>query len=280
MSVAHRFESWHERIGGTAVLFSILIHVILAVLIFTDVLMTHEPTKPPAEPEAIEVNLVPEPKKPLPPPQKVQEPLSQPEQEPPKPEPKPEQPPLPKPIQQPPVPPKTPPKPVLEEGKLGKESKAPKHNWLDDVKDDSLPKEAQAVNPFAKATEPMNWSKAKRLDDVGPATQTERDFLLSQVVRHWRNRPNFEWPSDAVVQLRVKVLPNGHLATPFNASEQYVPEVAISGYEGMGRGDPRRALLESLYVALRVAQPFTLTPELKAKAPFDTVLDFKLSDVP
>ena len=284
MSVANDLESWKERVGGAAVLLSLLIHALLSVLMFTDVLIDHQARQLPTQPEAVEVSLVPEPKRqppqPQPPPPPKEEVQPQPD---PVPQAAASQPPPPKPVPKPQqvvVPYKPPPKPVLEEGKIAKESKAPKHNWLDDAPDD-MPKESRTVTPFAKSSEPMAWSKgAARAETEGAATQTERDYLLSQVVKHWRNRPVVDWPPDAVVHLRINVLPDGHLAAPFNALEHYTPELAIVDFANMPRGDPRKAVLESLYVALRIAQPFILTPELRAKAPFETILDFRLVDIP
>ncbi len=262
-------------------LVSLLVHLILAVLIWTDMIFDHEKPKPPDEPQAIEVQLAPEPKKAPPPPAPKAE---EPKPEPAKPqEQSPADVPMPLPKPTPPVtaPPKPPPKPVLEEGNLGSESKAAKHNWLDDMEAAQQTKEARTTALFGQATEPMSWAQGeKHSGGNGPATQNERDFLLSQVVRQWRNRPVFNWQPDAVVHLRVRVLPDGYLASPFNSKERYAPNQAIIDYDNMARNDPRRMVLESLFVALRVAQPLTLPSELRAKAPFDTVLDFKLVDVP
>jgi len=265
------------------VLLSLLFHVLLAFLLFTDVLIVHDKPKPAQEPKAIVVDLAPEPRKTPPPPQpKAEQPPPAPEPEPPKPEPKPE----PKPAPPTAVPPKPMLKPVLEEGKLDRESKAAKHTWLDDMEDEEQAKEKRtAPRPSqsldAQSAQQMSWTKGGRHGDAdGLTTQSERDFLLSQVVRQWRNRPTYNWSSDAVVNLRIRVLGDGYLAAPFNAKDRYQPDRAIVDYGGMAANDPRRTVLESLYVALRVAQPLTLSPELKARAPFETVLDFKLVDIP
>ena len=294
MSVLDRFEDWRERVGGTSVLLSVLVHLILALLILTDIVLDHDQPKGGAdEPPAVEVSLVPPPQQPPPQPQQQQ----QPQPEPPKPQPEPEPEP-PKPMARPsppiPEPPKPLPKPVLDPGKLAKDSKAgtedatevkqTKHSWLDDAHEDDAPKAVSEMGMAAKAvkpTEAMAVGKgAAHGDDVGQATQSERDYLLTQILKPWRNRPNYNWPSDAVVRLRVQVMPDGYLAAPFNARQRYAPDLAIVGYYSMSRDDPRRVILESLYSVLRVAQPLTLPPELKAKAPFLTVLDFKLVDIP
>jgi outer membrane biosynthesis protein TonB len=295
MGFADRFDHWHGQVGSAALLISLLIHLVLAILLLTDMVIGHDQPKAPQEEQAIEVELAPEPKKqakpqpPPPPPEPPKPEAPQPEApkpEVPKPEAKPTPPtdtpmPLPKPTPPVAAPLKPLPKPVLEEGKLGKESKAGKHNWLDDVIAQEADKEGGATSPFGQATERMSWSQGtKRGESGGAATQSERDYLLGQVIRQWRNRPNYNWSNDAVVHLRVRVLKDGYLASPFNSKERYSPELAIIDYGTMAKNDPRRIVLESLYVALRVAQPLTLAPELRAKAPFETVLDFKLVDVP
>lgn len=293
MSIGNRFEEWRERLGGTSVLLSVLIHVALLVLILTDVLLDHKPQMHGNEdPPAVEVSLVPEPKRQLPPPPQQQpQPQAQPEQ--PKPEPEQQQPPMPMAKPAPPVqePAKPPPKPVLQQGKLAKDSnagsdkdetKSPKHSWLDDAKDDGAPKNPQITSPLAKATEAMTVGKgsARQDDNEGAATQSERDFLLAQILKPWHNRPNYDWGEDAVIRLRVQVLPDGYLAPPFNARQGYTPDLAIVGFHRMAANDPRRIMLESLYSVLRVAQPLNLPPELRKKAPFLTVLDFRLVDIP
>ena len=289
MSVRDRFEDWRERVGGTSVLLSVLVHVILAILILTDVVLDHDHGKAGDEPQAVEVSLVPERKAPAPSPLPPPPPQQQPEQSmPPEPEPQPE-PPMPVPKPTPPEPPKPILKPLLDPGKLAKESKAAPekevkdthHSWLDDAHEDDAPKKAAETSPFAKSSQAMTVGKGGSADEVGgQATQSERDYLLAQILKPWRNRPNFNWQPDAIVQLRVVVMPDGYLAPPFDARQRYSPELAIMGYGRMAPNDPRRIVLESLYSVLRVAQPLTLPPELRAKAPFNTRLDFRLVDIP
>ena len=299
MSVVDRFRNWQERKGGTAVLLSVLVHFTVVVLLLTDVLLPHsKPTDD--QPTAIEVSLVPEPaaRQPAPAPEPPA-PEPAPAQQPPPPPPQPPQdepePPPPTPMARPtppiPEPPKPPSKPILQEGKLAEESKAAspdakakpeaKHSWLDDADQGDSPKTSQSTAPDGQVTQPMNLGKGgSRSQDEGQATQSERDFLLSQILKPWRNRPSYNWPADAIVRLRVEVMPDGYLAQPFNARQRYAPDLAIVDYHRLAPNDPRRVMLESLYSVLRVAQPLTLPPELKAKAPFVTVLDFKLVDIP
>jgi len=95
-----------------------------------------------------------------------------------------------------------------------------------------------------------------------------------------RGRPFAEWGFDGIVHLGVEVLADGTLGPPFSKNMPYQPQTAIEHYLDYAQSDPRRGLLESLYLALRMAQPLRLPPELKAKAPFHTTLDFQLHDVP
>lgn len=294
MGVSDGWDEWRERIGGRAVLVSLLVHILLLALIWLDVqwFASHE------DPPAIEVELTPEPPAqphPKPPPEQPKadqpEPPKPPEPKPPEPKPpepkQAEKPPEPKPevaAPQPKPPPpdvKPGPRPILDPGKLAKESHEGKRSWLDDS-DTPEPKKTTLgpSSSVAVPTQAMDVGKGERQNDDtgGPATQSERDFLLAQILNKWK-RPFGTWPPDAVVRLRVRVLPDGYLAPPFDARMGYAPASAIVGYGQMGRGDPRLAVLETLYVAIRVSQPLTLAPELRAKAPFEIALDFKLNDV-
>ena len=255
----------------------------------------------PEQPQVIEVTLVPQapPQAAAPPPQAAPEPPPPPPP-PPEPETAPEEaaPPPPMPMARPEPPPMAPPaKPMLEAGKLGKESKqgndkdtagpqqaaakeSAKHTWLDDV-GDGPPRQNL---PMAANAQPIQMGQGGKHSDGGgndgPTTQSERDFLLAQILRPWHNRPNYGWSPHDVVELRVVVMPDGYLAPPFDSRYPFMPARAIANYQSMSPHDPRRILLESLYTVLRVAQTLTLPPELRAKAPFPTVLDFKLVDLP
>lgn len=289
MSISDDLDKWRERIGGGAVLVSILLHVLLGFVLWAEVLWPSTPE----EPTAIEVEIAPQPPAPpLPkivppkPPEQAQTPPPEPktpEPKPPEPKPEPEAKAVEQPKAQPrsmPPPIKPGPKPVMEPGKLAKESHESKHNWLDDVGNaDSKTSAPSLASLMSRPTESMAVSNGGHQEDTGgPATQSERDFLLSQILTKWK-RPFGTWPPDAVVRLRVRVQADGYFAPPFNAHMPYSPASAIAGYEQMGRGDPRLAVLETLYVAIRVAQPLTLAVELRAKAPFEISLDFKLADV-
>ena len=255
-SVPMAWANWREWNWkrGAALLLSALAHVAVVALLLSGLL---HPADLPVPPE-ITVELVPEAVKPKPEPPKP---------EPPKPEPvKPPEPPKPEPAKPPPPPPqaaKPPPqrrpwympeKPVLEPGKLAKTSNA--------------------------VTRPMGIGvPSDEPDNVGEATQSERDFILGQILPLWK-RPAINLPPSVVVNLRVLVLADGTLGSPFSAGRPWNPVAAIEHYNDLPPGDPMIMTLVGLYTALRLAQPLKLPPELKAKAPFAAVLDFRLRDIP
>ena len=257
------WREWNWK-RGAALLLSALAHVLVVALLLSGLLHPDDLPVPPT----VTVELVPETTKPKPEPPKPEPPKPEPPKpEPPKPEP-PRPPPVkPEPIKPPPPPPqaaKPPPppkawwempvKPVLEPGKLAKTSNA--------------------------VTRPMGVGvPAEDADNVGDATQSERDFILGQILPLWK-RPPVELPPDVVVNLRVLVLADGSLGNPFSAERPWNPAAAIEHYNQLTPGDPVMMTLVSLYTALRLAQPLKLPPELKAKAPFAAVLDFRLADAP
>ena len=245
-------------------LISVLLHVGLVLILWTQVIWPQLPEQP----QAISVDIVPDAPKRKPPPP---------------PPPEPEQPPKPQ-EQQPqqrsdPKPEVRPVAPIqFEKGKLGKTSKSGK---LEADRDSDSPQQEYprlVESPRAPPTEPMSMTRGqKRLIDPGIATQNERDLLLTQILARWK-RPMADFPEGVVVQLRVRVLADGYLADPFDGRARYAPQTAIVGFAQMRPDDLRAVILETLYLAIRVAQPLTLPPELRAKAPFETVLDFNLSD--
>jgi len=252
------WRDWNWK-RGAALLLSALAHVLVVVLLLSGLLHPDDLPVPPT----VTVELVPEAAKPKPEPAKPEPPKP----EPPKPAPPKPAPPKPEPVkpsspppqvEKPPPPPKPwwemPEKPVLQPGKLAKTSNA--------------------------VTRPMGvGAPADDPDNVGDATQSERDFILGQILPLWK-RPPVNLPPDVVVNLRVLVLADGSLGSPFSAGRPWNPGVAIEHYNQLPPGDPVLMTLVSLYTALRLAQPLKLPPELKAKAPFAAVLDFRLADAP
>ncbi len=153
----------------------------------------------------------------------------------------------------------------------------------------------EAAPPPAPSAAPPAAKPIPQLDDPAPVTErstpaavsrrklaptrSERDMVLSQVVRHWRPPAALAAYADAEFAVTVTVLGDGMLAGAFSARAPFDPAAAIEGYAGLDARDLRRQASESFYRALRQAQPLTLPPALAAKAPFDVVLEFRVRDV-
>lgn len=193
----------------------------------------------PEEPKAMEVEIVP------PPPAKAaQEAKPQPEAQQAAPRPLPQGVPL----------------PQLEDGMLAQRSNA-------GVKGDPAPSREAAPS----VPDPVK-PKAK----PGPVTQNERDLVLSQVLRHWRPPREAAILTDPTIRVGVTVLADGTFGAPFSRNAPYNPGAAIEGWSSLHPDDIRRRTTEAFYRALRDAQPLRLPPELKAKAPFDVTIVFRL----
>ncbi len=273
-------------------LLAILFHILLLLVLWWS--LRHH--RVPKQPAPITVQLVPPPKPVVNRPKPKLKPVPKPKPPPAPPKPKPE--PKPKPLPPPPHPhavPKLmplPPKIQFQKGKLAKTSHAgrPAHHAAHHAARHKVAKPAAPKLPaWLRGDVPVPpprhhqgmtmGSRGAPGKHVREATQSERDLILSQILESW-HKPPFPWGPKAVVSMRVVVLPNGYLAAPFNAKGKWDPDAAITDFKSMAPGDPRRDLLLTLYMAIRVAQPLTLPSALKAKAPFLADLDFRLSDVP
>ncbi|MBI5165403.1 MAG: hypothetical protein HY985_16055 [Magnetospirillum sp.] len=245
-----------RRPGGVAAAsLSLLLHVLAAVAWGLHRIPTVPEERPP-----INADLVAQMPDPRPPPPKP---------EPPKPEPPKAEPPKPEPAKAPPPkPPKEMPAPLhLTPGKLAEKSS-------------SGGPERQAAAVFRAPVHGLSLKSGEAaLRPVSGATRTVRDLVLAQVLRYWRN-PARNWAQDPVMSLEVTVRADGKLAEPFGSDDGWNPAAAIEGWPAMLPSDPRRKLLESFYLALRMAQPLDLPPELTAKLPMTVTLDFRLRDAP
>lgn len=97
---------------------------------------------------------------------------------------------------------------------------------------------------------------------VGPVgeklSQSEVDFLLSQVLRVWLidyHAPRFK---DIVISGNFQLNPDGTLGAPFGVNDPWTLERMVSNYSELLRPDARdqRAAIESFLAAMRQAQPF------------------------
>lgn len=138
---------------------------------------------------------------------------------------------------------------------------------------------AKETRPGSETTKDKAAQAGVTVHPKAEPTISERDLVLAQVLRHWRRPPQLALLEDGAVTLAVSVLGDGSLGPPFARSQPWNPGQAIAGYDGMPQGSPQRRVVESIYQALRDAQPLALPPELKAKAPFDLRLDFRFRDV-
>lgn len=151
------------------------------------------------------------------------------------------------------------------------------------ARDAAPPPAPTAAKPIPQLDEPAPVTERSTPAAVSrrklAPSRSERDMVLSQVVRHWRPPAALAAYADAEFAVTVTVLADGTLAGAFSARAPFDPAAAIDGYAGLDARDLRRQASESFYRALRQAQPLRLPPALAAKAPFDVVLEFRVRDV-
>ncbi len=230
-----------------AFIVSLAFHLGIGVSLWADV-WPH--ASPPPEPAALKAELVQEPpRQPTPPP--------------------PAPPPKPQPVAAPPVNGGGPVAPQLRAGDLAQHSSP---GQADDDDDDQADDDSPAA--IAMPRPPLKPAHGK-----GRPTQTERDLILAQVLRHWRV-PAMLRGFPKPITFSVQVLADGSLGPPYSARSPWNPAAAIDDYDKSQPGSLFRQATESLYQALRQAQPLKLPQQLLAKAPFEVRLDFRVSDVP
>jgi hypothetical protein len=259
------FKGWRDSMSGAALLLSVALHLCVLLAVWGDRFprFRARPELPP-----LMVDIV------------VLEPKDEPAPEPAKPPP-PREPPPQRPTDRSEPAPPPPPKPQLAPGRIARQS-SPGGSGIEPTIEKAPQIQALPNRPAPERQGELGLSlgpMAKPALEMGVATQSERDFLLSQILAV-QGRPLSVWGINGVVRLRVDVMADGMLGPPFDASSPYRPDKAIVDYNDLPRSDPKRGLMEALYVALRVAQPLKLTPEMRAKAPFQATLDFRTLDVP
>lgn len=152
--------------------------------------------------------------------------------------------------------------PQLEEGILAQRSSRPT------VKDDAPPSppqtRAQPEKPKPKKPEPV--------------TQSERDFVLGQVLRHWSPPRELSAYERANVRVTVRVGPDGYFLDIYDARRPWNPGAVFDGYDALPAQDVQRRTIDAFLRAIRQAQPVRLPPQLREKAPFDVRLDFRFRD--
>lgn len=153
------------------------------------------------------------------------------------------------------------PVPQLEDGMLAQRSSAPK------AKESPAAPPQPRVEPAPKPRKPE------------PVTQSERDLVLSQVLRHWTPPPELSAYDRANLQVAVVVDAQGYFDDLYDARRPWAPAAIFDGYAGLPPDSLQRRTIDSFYRAIRQAQPLRLPAALKAKAPFRVRLDFRVRDV-
>jgi|AGTN01.1.fsa_nt_gi hypothetical protein len=150
--------------------------------------------------------------------------------------------------------------PQLEEGVLARRSSPPRDK-------PAAPDAAPSARPAEKPEKPA------------PVTRNERDFVLSQVLRHWRPPPELSAYDRGEVGVSVEVGADGYFTGLYDARRPWNPAEVFDGYGALPPQAIQRRTIDAFYQAIRKAQPLRLPPQLKAKAPFPVRLDFRFKDV-
>ena len=151
--------------------------------------------------------------------------------------------------------------PQLEDGVLAKHSSPP------------TPRPGNAAQPTPNVEAP-----APKPKKPAPVTQSERDFILSQVIRHWHPPRELAAYERADLQVGVIVDAGGYFDGDYDARRRWNPAGVFEGYDTLPPHSLQRRIVDAFYQAIRKAQPVRLPPELKAKAPFPVRLDFRFRD--
>jgi hypothetical protein len=152
--------------------------------------------------------------------------------------------------------------PQLEDGILAQRSSTPK-----------LKPQSGPIAPPEPRTEIA--PKPKKPE---PVTQSERDFVLGQVMRHWLPPRELSAYERADIRVSVMVRADGYFADIYDGRRPWNPAEVFDGYNALSPQDIQRRTVDAFYRAIRQAQPVKLPPALKEKAPFPVRLDFRFRD--
>ncbi|MBX9635236.1 MAG: hypothetical protein K2X44_09680 [Magnetospirillum sp.] len=148
------------------------------------------------------------------------------------------------------------------------------------LEDGVLAQKSSPAKPKASA-DPSQQPRAEAVvkpKKPEPVTRNERDFVLSQVIRHWHPPHELAAYDKADVQVAVVVDANGYFDEDFDARRPWNPAGVFDGYNALHPQSLQRRSVDAFYQAIRKAQPIRLPPALKAKAPFPVRLDFRFKD--
>jgi hypothetical protein len=173
-------------------------------------------------------------------------------------------------------------KPRMSEGLLGEtkgEAAQSEAKPIPQLEDGALAKQSSPPKPKADVAPPTPRAEAVlKPKKAEPVTQNERDFVLSQVIRHWHPPRELAAYDKADVQVAVVVDANGYFDEDFDARRPWNPAGVFDGYNSLHPQSLQRRSVDAFYQAIRKAQPVRLPPALKAKAPFPVRLDFRFKD--
>ena len=221
---------------------SLLLHLAFTILSQLDSLPDFNLRQPE---QVMEVEMVREPPPPLPPPPppKVME-------QPPPPPPRPE------PAQAPSHTPVAP--PPLHRARIAEHSSAPKQ-----------PPQDQGISFENRKSAPPK---------AGELSQSAQDFILAQVLRMWRFDTNPAKGSNLTISMTILVNRDGTLNDAMNKNAKWNPGAVIRGYDQLPDGYVKHAL-ESMLLALRLAQPLELPPDDGKGWPRRMVITFRPGDL-
>jgi protein TonB len=255
----------------SGIVLSIVLHVLLVYVLLNEELLWAR--LQPSDTPHVEVELVPEPPKPLPPPPVPKPDAPKPEQ--PKPEaaepPKPPPPALPRLLPPPAV-------PQLVPGRLAEHSAVP-HPAPRNGGGGSGAALAMSSGPGVTLL-PKEQAKAGRPGATGPEgaelTQSEQDFILAQIMKYWTVDPHAPQARGLVLQGVFYIQADGTLASPVNKNDPWNPAAVVDDYYAMvgPEGSYRREAIDGFLLALRLCQPLQLPPSSTGPWPRRIVIRF------
>ncbi len=253
----------------SAILLSIVLHILLVYGLLHEDLLWAALQLP--EAPHLDVELVPEPPKPPPP---KPPPVAKAE------EPKPDVAEPPKPPPPAPLPRSLPPaiSPQLVPGRLAERSAAPHPAPRNGAggSDSRLAMDSEHGITLL----PKDPAKAGRPGSGGPEgpelTQSERDFILAQILKYWNVDLHAPQAQGLVLQGTFYVQADGTLMSPVNKDDPWNPSAVVDNYDALGRsGDSyRRDAIDGFLLALRLCQPLQLPPGSQGPWPRKVMIRF------
>lgn len=245
----------------TAIALAVVLHLLLVYALLHEELLWLKLRL--ADAPQIDIELVPEPPKPLPPKSDETKP------EPPKPEaveqPKPPSPPLPTTI------------PQLVPGRLAESSTVPHPAPRNGTggHDHALAMSSGPGITLLPKEETKDGPPGATGREGPELTQSERDFILAQVLKYWHVDFHAPEARGLVLQGVFYVQADGTLASPVNKNDPWDPSAVVENYASLGPSGRsyRRDAIDGFLLALRLCQPLQL-PSSKGPWPRKILIRF------